>query len=148
MLTSAKHINVACLAFYSTAVLRTDVTLGAEGADVDATEELIVKGITNLLGDRSLPERNRILELVQLRLIGAKVGHSVVLYFHCLELTDVDRLQEIYDRDHMKNIIETVFNRLLQAAGNIRVKIKWIAYSFGINRHFFKGNIENTVINS
>jgi len=121
--------------------VKTDATLDTEEADVDATEELIAKGITDLLSDRSLPERNRILEMVQLRLIGAKVGHSVVLYFHCLDLSDVDRLQEICDSGHMKNIIETVFNRLLQAAGNIRVKIKWIAYSFDLNRHIFKGKI-------
>jgi len=123
--------------------VQTDVTLDTEGADVNATEEVIVKGITNLLSDRSLPERNRILELVQLRLIGTKVGHSVALYFHCLELTDVDRLQEICDSGHMKNIAETAFNRLLQAAGNSRVKIKLIVYrsSFERSRHFCQGNI-------
>lgn len=132
---------------YFSVIVQIDATSEAAGGSVDEAEQEIATSIANILGDRSLPESNRIWELVRLKLVGVKVRHSVALYFHCLELREVDHLQEVCASGQLKNTIETVFNGLLKTTGNIRVKIEkiaysFIAYSFNRSRHSCNGKYE------
>lgn len=96
----------------------------AEASDeVNQMEEEVVDRITHLLASRSQADSSRIWELVQLRLIGVRVGRSVVLFFHCQNLLDLDELRLSYTSGDLRQKVDTVFHRLL--CRGTQVLLKW-----------------------
>src|SRR6218665_3802943 len=75
-----------------------------------------------MLGDRSLGDSARILECTQLRLIAAKRGNSVILYFFCKTLTDLIQLQEMQTSRKLTNVVEKTFNEMLSSAQIIKLR--------------------------
>src|SRR6218665_2937184 len=80
---------------------------------VNQMEEEVVDSITHLLANRSPADSSRIWELVQLRLVGVQVGRSVVLFFHCQTVSDLDELHRSYISGDLRQKVEMVFHRLL-----------------------------------
>ena len=85
-------------------------------------DELITK-ITELLEDRSLGDSARILECSQLRLIAAKRGSSIILYFVCKSLPDLVHLKEMQTSGKLTNVVREMFNEILSRTQVINLRI-------------------------
>ena len=71
---------------------------------VNQVEDELITKITEVLEDRSLGDSARILECSQLRLIAAKRGNSVILYFFCQTMTELVHLKELQTSGKLANI--------------------------------------------
>jgi|SRR6218665_159377 len=95
------------------------------------TKEL-EKGIStrtnSLLYNKSSPEMvEPISELKSHRLIGAKSGHSVALYFNCESSKELNDLWTLMESGRLKNVVEKYFNRLQLTEHHIKIRLKWSA---------------------
>ena len=85
-----------------------------DGENVTETEKEISTAIANMIiNDRSTDEASRILELVNLKVIAAKIGQSVVLYIYCKTIEDLQQLHDSLISGRLKDLVELWFNSLL-----------------------------------
>src|SRR6218665_3540121 len=94
-------------------------------SDVNQVEDELITKITELLEDRSLGDSARILECSQLRLIAAKRGNSIILYFFCHTLAELVDLQDMQTSGKLANVVEMTFNEMLSSAqiSNLRISL-------------------------
>ena len=82
----------------------------------------------SLLYDQSSPEIvEPISELKSHRLIGAKSGHSVALYFNCESSKELNDLWTLMESGRLKDIVEKYFNKLQLTEHQLKVRLKWSA---------------------
>ena len=93
-------------------VVRVHANLGND-KDADHTEDNIIARFKDILKAKSLDEASRILEDIDLTIIAAKKGHSVVLYVYCRTATELTNLYEMNLSGKLNSIIELVFRQLL-----------------------------------
>lgn|SRR6218665_1312084 len=111
-------IDIACFGLFI-AVVRAHVNL--DGVNVNKTESELVTKITNLLIDSSIDQRNRILELVNNKVIAVKPGQSIVLYIYCKTIEYLQELEESLTSRQLKDSVEVWFNDLLHRSDRIIV---------------------------
>ena len=102
-------------------VVRVRSELQTDGVVNEVEDELVAK-FTEMLGDRSLGESARILERTQLRLIAAKKGNSVILYFFCKTSADLVQLQDMQTSGKLENVIKELFNEMLSRTQVINLR--------------------------
>src|SRR6218665_2440759 len=85
-------------------------------------EDEIVARLTNVLSGSSIEESSRILERVQLNILAAKKGHSILLYIWCKTMEELLHLHDLLTSGHLKDTVEELFNQLLNTSQNTAVK--------------------------
>lgn len=93
-------------------VVRVHADLGT-GKDADHTEDDIITRFTDILSGKSLDEASRILKEIELTVIAAKKGHSVVLYVYCRTATELTDLYEKNLSGKLRSSVEQLFSQLL-----------------------------------
>jgi len=81
--------------------------------EVSQTEKELVDKITYQLRNQTTSYVDYILQLVQLRLIGVTVGHSVVCHFHCPGVDDYKSLRDKLRSRELEKSLDTVFRTAL-----------------------------------
>lgn len=92
-----------------------------QGVDVNHTEDELITRITELLSGRSQEDSSRILEVAQLRIIGAKKGESVVLFVFCKTLTELLDLKEMQLSGELKSHLQTLFTQVISRSQFVEV---------------------------
>jgi len=112
-----------------------------DGENVTETEKEISTAIANMIiNDRSTDEASRILELVNLKVIAAKIGQSVVLYIYCKTIEDLQQLHESLISGRLKDSVEMLFNSLLIRSQKTKVAALTTDFEeFQKMRTYFKG---------
>ena len=112
-----------------------------DGENVTETENEISTTIANMIiNDRSTEDADRILELVTLKVIGAKTGQSVVLYIYCKTNEELQQLHESLTSGRLKDSVENWFSRLLNRSQKIAVaSLTTPTEEFENMRTYFKG---------
>src|SRR5688572_14564119 len=96
--------------------------------------------MANILIEKSVDQRNRILELVQHKVIAAKTGQSIVLYIYCKIIEELQGLQESLISGRLKDSVELCFNSLLKPPRKIAVSALIASdEEFQKMRTYFKG---------
>lgn len=104
-------------------------------------EDEIVARLTNVLRGSSIEESSRILERVQLNIFAAKKGHSIVLYIWCKTMEELLRLHDLLTSGHLKDMVEQLFNQLLNTSQNTAVKsITMNDEEFKLMKLYFTGD--------
>ena len=93
-------------------VVRVHVNLGND-KDADHIEDDIITRFKDILKMKSLDEASRILKDIDLTIIAAKKGHSVVLYVYCRTATELMDLYEMNLSGKLRSTIEQMFKQLL-----------------------------------
>ena len=93
-------------------VVRVHANLG-NNKDADHTEDDIITRFTDVLSGKSLDEASHILKEIELKVIAAKKGHSVVLYVYCRTAKELTYLYEMYLSGDLRSIVEKLFSQLL-----------------------------------
>jgi len=94
-------------------------------SDTNEVEDELIKKLTDMLGDRFLEDSPRILERTQLRLIAAKRGNSIILYFVCKTMAELVDLQDMQTSGKLANVVRETFNEMLSSAEitNLRISL-------------------------
>src|SRR5688572_3708215 len=100
-------------------VVRVHATL--QGVDFDHTEDELIARITELLNGRSEEDSSRILEVAQLRIIGAKKGQSIVLYIFSKTLSDLLDLKEMHVTGELKTRLRNLFTQIISRSQCVEV---------------------------
>lgn len=118
-----------------------------DGENVTEAENEISTAIANMItNDRSTEEANRILELVNLKVIGVKTGQSILLYIYCKTIEELQRLHEMLNSGRLKDSVELCFNRLLNRSQKITVTTLTVStQEFQKVRTYFTGNFTFTL---
>ena len=93
-------------------MVRVHADLGND-KDADHTEDDIITRFKDILSGKSLDEASRILEDIDLTVIAAKKGHSVVLYVYCRTATELTDLYEMNLSGKLRSTVEQLFKELL-----------------------------------
>jgi len=93
-------------------VVRVHTDLGND-KDADRAEDDIIARFKDILSAKSLDEASRILKEIELTVIAAKKGHSVVLYVYCRTETDLIDLYQMNLSGKLRRTIERLFSQLL-----------------------------------
>jgi len=92
------------------------------GENVSEAENEISTAIANMItSDRSTEAADRLLELVNLKVIGARTGHSIILYIYCKTIEELQRLHELLSSGRLRDSVELWFNHLLNRSQKIAV---------------------------
>ena len=92
-------------------VVRVHANLG-NSENADQTEDDIITRFTDILSGKSQDEVSRILEEIQVKVIAAKKGQSVILYFYCTKASDLTDLCEINWSGKLGRDIQRLFSQL------------------------------------
>jgi len=98
-------------------VVRVHASLGND-KDADQIEDEIITRFKDILRDKSLDEVNRIMEDIDLTIIAAKKGLSVVLYVYCRTTTELTNLYEVKLSGKLRSTVQQVFKQLLLLASS------------------------------
>ena len=93
-------------------MVRVHADLGKD-KDADQTEDDIITRFKNILSGKSLDEVSRLLKEIELTVIAAKKGQSVVLYIYCRTARELMELYELNLSGTLRNIVERIFSQLL-----------------------------------
>ena len=96
----------------------------------ETDESELVNQITELLKSCTLKETNKIIELVKLEqhgveLVEVEKDHSIGLFFHCRSYEALQYLYNLLISLRLQDIIQTVFNNILDREKQVVVNIKW-----------------------
>lgn len=96
--------------FFLTAIVPVHAKL--ESDNLDAVETQIVSELADLFCQRtaSVEQASRMLAALQLKVIAAKRGQSIVLYTSCCKDEELDHLRKLVDSLEMKGVLERLFN--------------------------------------
>src|SRR5688572_7699592 len=92
----------------------TQVHVSSEGEaeQVNEEEDHILEALANLLQNTTLPQYQRIRERLDLRIMRATKGNSIVFYIYCKTLEELLYLYEFLIKGEFKKCISTVFDML------------------------------------
>ena len=90
-------------------MVRVHTDLG-NNKDADHIEDDIIRKFTDILSGKSPDEASRILTEIEMKVIAAKKGHSIVLYIYCRTKTELMNLYEIYSSGKLRSTVEQNFN--------------------------------------
>lgn len=121
------------------AVVGVRASLQEASPNVDERDEAIVSKITDILenSDLSLEDWKRLSPLIELRILTASKGNSVLLYFHCLTFEELQRLAGLTVEGSLKKIVEEVFTQLLNSESTIAVSLRWSEGDFERTSSYF-----------
>ena len=111
-------------------LIRVHANLEVENANVEELEDEIISNLTRPLGNLSLDEGTRLLELAKQRFIAAKKGHSIAIYIHCKTQDELLKLIDLLKMDNLKRIVERIFTKLLSLGDALSVRITWSPEEF------------------
>lgn len=89
---------------------------------VTTAEDKIVTTIESVLSGTSIAESSRILEILQMRLVAARIGQSIVLYIWCKTVEELLRFYEFLTSGRLKDTAELLFNQLLTLSQKVVVR--------------------------
>lgn len=98
-------------------IVPVHATLESDQSDnLDEVEAQVVKEMTAMLcrNTSSTEQANRLLAALQLQVIAAKRGESVVLYIRCYKENEFEHLCEVVDKQTIRKILERIFNRFFE----------------------------------
>lgn len=129
--------------FLVSVVVAVHANLSENVTDIVQAEEEIAAKIADLLQKRTEEESKRIMgdimEMVDAKLIGGKVGHSVVLYFLCRRDSGLRRLRRLWASGRLTHMTEELFNRLLSGRDRFEVTVRWSECDYNKSRAVFQG---------
>src|SRR6218665_2511540 len=111
-------------------LIRVHANLEVENANVEEFEDEIICKLTRPLGNLSLDEGTRLLELAKQRFIAAKKGHSIVLYIHCKTPDELLQLIDLLKTNKLKEIVERVFIQLVSIGDALKISLTWSSEEF------------------
>ena len=131
-------------------MVRVHADLG-NGSDADRTEDDIITRFTDILSGKSLDEASRILAEIELKVIAAKKGHSVVLYVYCRTATELIDLFESHLSGKLRNTVEQLFRQLLlgsSAAEYLEVTVENLkdVIECTLTQLFYRSQIERLAV--
>ena len=96
----------------------------------ETDESELVNQITELLKRCKLKDRKKIIELVMLmqngvELVEVEKDHSIGLFIHCRSYEALQYLYNLLISLRLQDIIQTVFNNILDREKQVVVNIKW-----------------------
>ena len=105
------------------------MTVSVEGFN-ETDEPELVNQITELLERCTLKDRNKIFEFAKMKqngveLVEVQKDHSVGLFFHCLSYEALEYLYNLLISLRLQDIIQTVFNNILDREKQVIINIKW-----------------------
>ena len=96
---------------YFVAVVQAHANLDAD--QLDETETQIVREVTSLMLQSSENRTSLLLQELQMRIIAARRGSSIVLYIYCETMKELMYLCEVINKNELKDKLENIFNTLL-----------------------------------
>lgn len=126
----------------SISVLATvHVSNGGEAEQVDEDENNIIEAMVNLLQNKTLPQYQRIRERLDLRIILARKGQSIVFYIYCKTLEELLYLHELLTNGELKKRVTTVFDLLISKRETTVSEVSWSKEEFKKFKTYFESKL-------
>jgi len=66
-----------------------------------------------------------LLKLTHHRIIAARKGQSIVLYIHCMMHDELLQLNDLLEKNKLKETVERVFIEMLSIGDTLKVPLTW-----------------------
>ena len=133
---------ISIVLFISISVLaQVHVSSESETEQVDAEEDHIIEAIENLLQDKTLPQYQRIRERLDLRIMRARKGKSIVFYIYCKTLEELLYLHELLTNGELKKRVTTVFDLLISKRETTVSEVSWSKEEFKKFKTYFESKL-------
>ena len=120
---------------------RVDVSNEGEIEQVNVEEDQILEAMENLLQNTTLPQYQRIRERLDLRIMRARKGQSIVFYIYCKTLQELLYLHAFLTKGEFKKRIATVFDMLISKKQTTVSEVSWSEGEFTKFKSHFESKL-------
>src|SRR6218665_3946635 len=130
-----------CLKFSISVLAQVHVTIEGEREQADVAEDQILEAMANLLQNTTLPQYQRIRERLDLRIMRARKGQSIVFYIYCKTLEELLYLHAFLTKGEFKKRIATVFDMLISKKQTTVSEVSWSEGEFTKFKSHFESKL-------
>jgi len=120
---------------------RVDVSNEGEIEQVNVEEDHILEAMANLLHNTTLPQYQRIRKLLDLRIMRARKGQSIVFYIYCKTLEELLYLHAFLTKGEFKKRIAIVFDMLISKKQTTVSEVSWSEGEFTKFKSHFESKL-------